>query len=85
MANYIHDEVEGVIGHELGHHVFHHIGKMMVGFSIMMLVAFYIIDLVLRAGVDYFRFSSIDDIASLPLLALALGLFLRSPHPLRNS
>src|SRR3989304_992635 len=38
LANYTHDEIEGVIGHELGHHVFHHIGKMIVMFSVMMLI-----------------------------------------------
>lgn len=85
LTNYTHDEIEGVIGHELGHHVFHHIGKMLIMFSVMMLVAFYVIDLVLRASVSYFGFSGIDDIASLPLLALTLAMMFMVATPIMNT
>lgn len=85
LANYTHDEIEGVIGHELGHHVFHHIGKMLMMFGVTMLVAFYVIDLVLRASVSYFGFSGIDDIASLPLFALTFALLFMAATPIMNT
>ena len=85
LANYSSDEIEGVIGHELGHHVFHHIGKMTIMISLLMLIAFYIIDLVLKASVDYFGFSGIADIASLPLLAITLGSLFLVASPIMNT
>lgn len=85
LVNYSSDEIEGVIGHELGHHVLHHIGKMTIMTSVMMLIAFYIIDLVLKASVDYFGFSGIDDMASLPLLAITLGLLFLVASPIMNT
>ncbi|MCZ2856856.1 MAG: M48 family metallopeptidase [Candidatus Bathyarchaeota archaeon] len=85
LANYSSDEIEGVIGHELGHHVFHHIGKMTIVTSVMMLIALYITDPVLRISVDYFDFSGIDDIASLPLLVITFGLLLLVALPIMNT
>lgn len=85
LADYSSDEIEGVIGHEIGHHVFHHIGKITIMTSVMMLIAFYIIDLVLKASVDYFGFSGIDDIASLPLLAITFGLLFLVASPIMNT
>ena len=85
FVDYSSDEIEGVIGHELGHHVFHHIGKMTVMTSMMMLIAFYIIDLVLKASVNYFGFSGIDDIASLPLLTITFGALFLAALPIMNT
>jgi len=85
LANYSIDEIEGVIGHELGHHVFHHIGKMTTMASVLMLIAFYVIDLVLKASVDYFGFTGIDDIAALPLLAITFGLLFLVALPIMNT
>jgi STE24 endopeptidase len=85
LANYTSDEIEGVIGHELGHHVFHHIGKMTIVASITMLIAFYVTDLVLKAGVEHFGFNGIDDIASLPLLAITFGLLFLAALPILNT
>ena len=85
LANYSSDEIEGVIGHEIGHHVFHHIGKMTIMTSVMMLIAFYIIDLVLKASIDYFGFSGIYDIASMPLLAITFGLLFLVASPIMNT
>jgi STE24 endopeptidase len=85
LENYIPDEIEGVIGHELGHNVFHHIGKMMIISNVLMLVAFYIANLVLRASVGVFGFSGIDDIASLPLIAMTLGFLFTATTPFLNA
>lgn len=85
LANYSSDEIEGVIGHELGHHMFHHIGKMTITTSIMMFIAFYISDLVLKTSVNYFGFTGIDDIASLPLLAITFGSLFLAASPIVNT
>jgi STE24 endopeptidase len=81
LSNCTHDEIEVVIGHELGHHIFHHIGKMIAMSSVVMLMAFYVGDLILKVGVRHFGFSGIDDIASLPLLAITLGLIFMLATP----
>lgn len=85
LENYNPDEIEGVIGHELGHHMLHHIGKTTIISNVMMLAAFYMANLVLRASVGIFGFSGIDDIASLPLIALTLGLVFIVTSPLLNA
>ncbi len=85
LANYSSDEIEGVIGHELGHHAFHHIGKMTLVTSVMMLIAFYIIDFVLKASVNFFGFQGIDDLAALPLLAIVFGLLFLGVLPIMNT
>lgn len=84
LDNYTNDEIEGVIAHELGHHVHHHIGKTMFNVSILFLAAFFVADQFLRKIVTYFGFSGMGDIASLPLLALTFALFFMIVSPLQN-
>jgi len=85
LANFSSDEVEGVIGHELGHHVFHHTEKILVLFIAFFLVALIITDRVLRATIGFFGLGDISTIASLPLLALILALCFAVFTPLMNT
>ncbi len=85
LANYSSDEIEGVISHELGHHVFRHISKMTVMTSVITLIALYATDLVLRVSLDYFGLTGITDIASLPLLAITFGLLFLVALPIMNT
>jgi len=72
LNNYTMDEIEGVIGHELGHHVHKHIGKGVAVQLIFMLILFYLIDVVLRNSPNFFSFEGISDIANLPLFAVTV-------------
>jgi STE24 endopeptidase len=85
LNKYTPDEIECVIGHELGHHVYRHLGKLLAMVSVLFFVGLFIVDQVLQRTVTYFGFSGIGDIASLPLLALVLGLFFLIVTPIQNT
>jgi len=85
LANFSSDEVEGVIGHELGHHVFHHAGKGLALFIAFFFVTLVIADQVLRATIGFFGLDNMSTIASLPLLALLLALCFAVFTPFMNT
>lgn len=82
--NFTHDEIETILAHELGHQVHNDIVWGIAVQSLLTLVGFFIADVVLRAGVALFGFSSVADLAAMPLLALALGTFGLVTMPLGN-
>ena len=82
------DEIEVIFAHEIGHHVFRHIHKMIALGAVYSVCGFGICDRLLvvwmgrAAGAsDYSRLS----IASLPLLLLILTLFGTLVEPVQNS
>ncbi len=79
------DEIETVIAHELAHHVHRDIPLGLALSSLSSLVGLYLVSLVLKWGVAALGFSSPADIAALPLLALALGVFGLVTLPLNNA
>jgi len=83
--NFTPDEIETILAHELGHQVHNDIGWGIAVQSGLTLVGFYIANLVLVAGVAYFGFTGISDLAAMPLLALALGAFGLVTMPLGNA
>lgn len=85
LSNYSNDEIESVMGHELGHHIYGHIWKFAVAFSEVFLLVLFLTDQVLRATYGFFGLERIDSVASLPLLALTFGLFYVSFTPLMNT
>lgn len=82
--NYTPDEIETILAHELGHQVHNDIVWGIAVQSLLTLGGFYIANLVLVAGVAYFGFTGIADLAAMPLLALALGAFGLVTMPLGN-
>jgi STE24 endopeptidase len=82
--NYSHDEIETILAHELGHQVHNDIVVGLVVETALTLVGFFIADIVLRAGVAYFKLDSLADLATLPILALAIGAYGLVTMPLGN-
>jgi STE24 endopeptidase len=81
------DEIEVIFAHEIGHHVHHHIPKLIAVGMAFMLAGFWACDLVLRAwmqatigGVDYSRLP----VSSLPILMLSVTAFSLVFEPLQN-
>jgi len=80
------DEVEVVLAHEIGHHVYHHIPKLIAGGLIFSAVSFFICDQVLVwwLGADGFSYDQLP-VHALPLLMLLVTLFSMVTSPLRNA
>jgi Zn-dependent protease with chaperone function len=71
------DEVEFVVGHEIGHFVLRHTLTVIVGATLLVTLSLWIVHraagwLITRFG-RRFGFDRLDDVASLPLLALVGG------------
>lgn len=70
LDNYTPDEIEAVLAHELGHHVYRHILKSIFVQAGITLVGFWAANWVLHYSVDRHMFEELSDFANLPLLAL---------------
>jgi Zn-dependent protease with chaperone function len=71
------DQVVFVMGHEMGHFVLHHTLTVILGSTLLVTLALYVVHrlagkLIARFR-DRFGFDRLDDVASLPLLALVGG------------
>lgn len=78
-------EIEVVMAHELGHQRHRDIFRLFVVQSALLLIEFYVANLILKAAVVPLGFSSISDAAGLPLLVLIFGIFSLLLAPLTNS
>lgn len=78
------DEIETVLAHELAHHVHKDIPLLIAIDTLLTLGGFYLASLGMRFAVDLFGFSSVADVAALPVLALLLGLYGLVTMPLEN-
>lgn len=85
LSNFTEDETESVMGHEIGHQVYRHIWKFTVLLTTAFLLMLLIADQVLRLASAYFGIRSFDTAASLPLLALTLGLLYAGLTPIMNT
>ena len=85
LAEHSDDEIEVVLAHELAHHVHHDIWKALALEAVLILLGFYLADLVLGAAVGHFGLAGRDDIAGLPLLILAGGAVSLALLPLANA
>lgn len=70
LDNYTEDEIETVIAHELGHYKKKHIVKNIIIGTISSFLTFFLIAQLHYISLAWFKFNSITQIASLPLLAL---------------
>lgn len=70
LSSYTKDEIETVIAHELGHYKKKHILKNIIYGTINSFALFFIISIIYKGSLSWFGFSSITDIAALPLLTL---------------
>lgn len=78
-------EIEVIMAHELGHQRHRDIFRLFVVQSALLLIGFYITNLILKAAIAPPGFSSISDVAALPLLMLIFGVVSLLLAPLTNS
>jgi STE24 endopeptidase len=83
-ANYSPQEIETIIAHELGHQVHHDLELGIAVQSFLLLGGMYLAHVFLGWGVDRYGFEGPGDVAALPLLLLAVGLFSLITMPLIN-
>ncbi|HET7208927.1 MAG TPA: M48 family metallopeptidase [Terriglobales bacterium] len=71
LHNYSEDEIEAVLAHELGHHVYRHIPKSIAVQAGITLFGFWAANAVLHYAIDRrHMFETLSDFANLPLLIL---------------
>ncbi len=85
ISAFSHEEIEAVFAHELAHHVYRHILKMLIAAGIGGFVGFALCHYVLRDAISLFGFQSLHDIAAFPLLILVLSAFGLLLLPLQNA
>ena len=85
LQRYTPEEIEVVMAHELGHHRHGDIVRLMVAQSALMLLGFYLMNLMLNWAVPRLDMSGISDVAALPLLALVGAAFALVLLPLSNA
>ena len=87
LNSFLPDEIEVIFAHEIGHHVFRHIRKMLVAGLVYSAAGFWLCDRLLVAlgsgggPLDYARLP----VGSLPLLMLILTVFGLLLEPLQNA
>jgi len=84
LQGYTPDEIEVTLAHELSHHLHHDIAKLMTIQAVVFLLAFYLANLALKAGLALFSFQGISDLAALPWLILVLAGLISIFQPLLN-
>jgi STE24 endopeptidase len=84
-ADFTHDEIETIIAHELGHDVHHDLELGLVLNAVFVVCGMYVAYVFLNWGVAYFGFAGLADVAALPLLVLAAGVFSLILMPVTNA
>lgn len=84
LSNSSNDEIESVMGHEIGHHIYGHTWKFSIMFSGIFLLVLFITSQILQATFGFFGLEHVDSIASLPVFALVSGLLFAVFTPLIN-
>ncbi len=83
LDNYTHDEIEVVLTHEIGHHVYRHIYKMMVIGAIYSVAGFWVCDRAIGAWAAGFG-TNINNVVTAPMMMFVLGVVSMLLEPLQN-
>lgn len=78
------EEIEAVVAHELGHHKNRDIGKLIVGNSLLIVLAFYLMDKLLGEVLSSVGVMK-QDIAGLPMVMLGMLIFSFVTTPFVNA
>ena len=82
-------EIEAVMGHEMGHYVLNHVYTALLFLGVVTVIVFALLSRLsawaLARWGPAWRIRGVDDLASLPLLALILGTLLFVLTPVTNS
>jgi STE24 endopeptidase len=88
IGNFTPDELECVMGHEMGHYVLNHIWKGIGFFSLLILAGMWLlyklIEKLMSRYRDRFGFDQLADVASLPLLLLIFSIYGFLLDPMAN-
>ena len=83
------DEVQAVMGHEIGHYVLNHVYESLVFFGVVLFLAFAFVRWSFGACIarwgERWGVGGIDDVAGLPLLAALLSVFFFVLTPVLNT
>jgi STE24 endopeptidase len=82
-------EIRAVMAHELGHYVMNHIAKMLMAFSLIVLLGFlaarWAMARLLAAHGERLGLRGVSDVASLPLFAAVFSVYMTLATPLINT
>ena len=84
MNNFSEEEIESVFAHELGHYSYGHIWKGITVGTLSIFLGLYLTSVAYSISLSWFGFSSITQLAALPLLTLWLGIYSLVTSPLGN-
>ncbi len=73
LDSYSLDEIKSVFAHELGHHVYHHIWKMLVIGTVSGLFGFALCHFVLSNAILVLGYQNMHDIAAFPVVCIVLA------------
>jgi STE24 endopeptidase len=83
------NELLVVMGHEMGHYVLGHVAKSMLLLAVSIPASLWLFHVLAKRAIarfgQRFGFSSLDDVAALPLFLLLIGLFGLIAAPLGNA
>ena len=85
VANFHDDEIETVFAHELGHYKLKHLWTMLAVGTVNSFLGLYLTAKAYELSLSWFGFTSLDQLAALPLLALWLGVYSLLVSPLTNA
>jgi STE24 endopeptidase len=85
LSGYSKDEIESIVGHEIGHHKHSHIVKYSLLFASVLALSFVGAYEATDATAGLLGLGSVVSIEALPFLALMFGLFYFAFKPLMNS
>jgi STE24 endopeptidase len=85
LDNFSAEEIEVVFAHEVGHHVYRHLPKMIAASVGLTAVALWLADVVLKSTATQLGYPAFDDPTALPLLLLVLGVFTLGLMPVQNA
>ena len=85
LEDYDSDEIETILAHELAHHVHHDIPVGIAVQSAITFVGLYLAALFLDWGVSALGFAGVADVAAMPLIVLAIGMYGLITMPLENA
>lgn len=83
------EEIQSVMGHEMGHYVLHHVYKDILFFGVLAIIGFAFLNRAMHWSLarwgDRWGIREITDVAALPLAALLFSLFFFVLTPVTNS
>jgi STE24 endopeptidase len=85
LADYSEDEIEVILAHELAHHVHRDLWRGIALQAVILVIGFYVCNLVLRAAAGPLALRGVSDPAALPVLMLVGGMWSLLVMPLGNA